>query len=350
MTQRRVIHMHFGTDGGAERFFVNLCKALAEAGVEQRFVIRPNRAWAEDLRPLGEVYETNFRLLSPQSLWLRWRLRQMRAAWRPDATFAWMSRASKLLPQSGGGVRITRLGDYPRHLKNFAQNDVIVANTPGIAQACCALGWQRPLGVISNFVRDVTPCAIARTTHDTPDDAFLIVGSGRFIHRKGFDTLIRAFAQVDGAYLWLAGEGEKRPALEALARDLGVMDRVRFLGWVEEPMHLVASADAYVMPSRHEPLGNVILEAWRSATPVVATRSEGPSWFCQDGKDALLVDIDDVDAMAQALLRLQAKPDLAAQLVAAGQAQLSEKFTKSRVLAQYLALIDGDLSAMDFGR
>ena len=54
--------------------------------------------------------------------------------------------------------------------------------------------------------------------------------------------------------------------------------------------------------------------------------------------------------MAHALLRVRDEPDLAAQLVAAGQAQLSEKFTKSRVVAQYLALIDGDLSAMDFGQ
>ncbi|MCV2876687.1 glycosyltransferase [Rhodobacteraceae bacterium XHP0102] len=350
MTPRRVIHMHFGTDGGAERFFVNLCHALAEAGVEQRFVIRPNRAWADDLRPLGEIYETNFRLLSPKSLWLRWHLRQMRAAWRPDATFAWMSRASKLLPQSGGGVRITRLGDYPRHLKNFARNDVIVANTPGIAQACRDLGWQRPLGVISNFVREVTPRAIPRATYDTPEDAFLIVGSGRFIHRKGFDTLIRAFAQVDGAYLWLAGEGEKRPALEALARDLGVMDRIRFLGWVEEPMHLVKTADAYVMPSRHEPLGNVILEAWQAETPVIATRSEGPLWFCRDGQNAALVEIDDATAMAAALWRLRDDRHHAQQLVAGGLATLQAQFTKPRVVAQYLALIDGDLSAMDFGQ
>lgn len=335
----RILHMHFGTDGGAERFFVNLVQGFGERGAEQHFVTRPNRDWLADIRPLGPVWESNFRLASPAALILRARLWALRRDWQPDAIFAWMSRASKLLPRGGQALRVTRLGDYPRHLKNFANNDLIIANTPGIEQACRDLGWSRPVVTISNFARQITPAPVARAAYDTPQDAFLVMGSGRFIRRKGFDTLIRAVARLPDAWLWLAGAGELEPDLRALADQCGLGGRIRFLGWMEEPMHAVAASDVYVMPSRHEPLGNVILESWACGVPVVATRSEGPQWFCSDGQDALLVEIDDVAAMSDAIARLRADRALAQHLIAGGRETLAARFTRARVIDQYLDAI-----------
>lgn len=343
MSPKRILHMHFGKDGGAERFFVNLVQAFGEAGMEQRFVTRPGRIWRDEIASLGPIIESNYRRISPGSLLLQWRVRRMVRDWRPDVIMAWMSRSSRLTPNWPGAVKLTRLGDYPRHLRHFRYNDLIVANTPGIAERCRELGWDRPLHVVSNFARQVDVRPIARADHGTPEDAFVIAGSGRFVGRKGFDTLIRAAAEVPGAWLWLAGAGDTEADLRQLAKDLGIAERTRFFGWVDEPMHIVAAADVYVMPSRHEPLGNVILEAWHAGVPVVSTRSEGPSWFATDGHDALLVDIDDVAGMAAAIGRVRTEPDLAGRLVAGGTATLEAKFTKPRVVAQYMALFDGDI-------
>jgi len=113
------------------------------------------------------------------------------------------------------------------------------------------------------------------------------------------------------------------------------------LGWVDEPLHYVAAGDVYVMPSRHEPLGNVILEAWKAQTPVISTRAEGPSWFASDEQDCLLVDIDDDDAMASALTRVRDDRALAQQLVGGGTATLEARFTKDRVVDQYLDIVEG---------
>ena len=341
MSPRRILHMHFGKEGGAERFFVNLVQAFGEAGIEQRFVTRPGRIWHDEIAPLGPILQSNYRRISPGSLILTWRVRRMVRDWQPDVIMAWMSRSSRLIPDWPGAVKLTRLGDYPRHLKNFRNNDLIVANTPGIAEACRALGWTKPLQVVSNFARQVDIRPVRRADHDTPDDAFVIAGSGRFVGRKGFDTLIRAAALVPGAWLWLAGAGEREAELRALAEELGIAGRTRFFGWVDEPMHIVAAADVYVMPSRHEPLGNVILEAWHARVPVVSTRSEGPSWFATDGQDALMVDIDDAPGMAAAIARLRDDPALAARLVAGGAATLEAKFTKAQVIAHYMRLFDG---------
>lgn len=341
MSAKKILHMHFGKDGGAERFFVNLVTAFGERGLEQRFVTRPNRSWKHEIAPLGPVIENHYRRLSLTTPILTWRVHRMIRDWQPDVIMAWMSRSSRLIPDYPGAVKLTRLGDYPRHLRHFRHNDLIVANTPGIAEACRALGWNKPVHVVSNFAREVQPVAIDRARLDTPEDAFVISGSGRFVNRKGFDVLIRAAAQVPDAWLWLMGEGERRAELEALAETLGIAGRTRFAGWVDEPMHYVAASDVFVMPSRHEPLGNVILESWRAGVPTVSTRSEGPSWFATDGRDALLVDIDDAAAMAAAVTRVKNDRQLAEKLVESGTLTLEERFTRDRVLDRYMEIFEG---------
>ncbi len=344
MTGPRVLHMHFGKEGGAERFFVNLATALADRGAEQRFVIRPGRSWGPEVAALGPVIENNFRRLSISGNLMHLRVRRLVRDWRPDAIMAWMPRAARLMPARPGPVRIARMGDFPAHLHHFGHCDVLVGNLPGIGQRCRDLGWTKPYVTISNFPRPVTPEPVARAALDTPERAFLVTAGGRFVPRKGLDTAIRAVAQLPDAWLWLLGDGEERAALEALARDLGAAGRIRFVGWVAEPIHHIAASDAFVMPSRHEPLGNMLLEAWQAGVPTVSTRSEGPSWFMRDGIDGQMVDIDDWRSMATALERLRGDPALGRGHVAGARARLDEMFSKDAVVDAYLRLFAGDLT------
>lgn len=339
----KVLHLHFGKEGGAERFFVNLAKGLADRGVEQRFVIRPNRSWRDEIAPLGPIIENNYRYLSLSRHLTKWRVHRMVNQWQPQAIVAWMNRASQLMPAGSPAIKMTRLGDYPNSLKHFANNDCMVSNTPGIAEHCRAIGWEKPVHVISNFPREVQPKAISRASMDTPDDAFLVVSSGRFVNRKGFDTVMRAVAQIPDAWLWLVGDGQERGALENLAAELGISDRVRFCGWVDEPMHHVAAGDVYCMASRHEPLGNVVLESWQADVPTITTRCEGPSWFVEDGIDALMVDIDDHNAMADKIGDVRQNKKLAVTLVTAGRKKLNTQFSKDVIVDRYCELFKGQL-------
>lgn len=343
----KVLHICFGKDGGAEWFLVNLAKALGARGVEQRFIIRPRRAWWGELEALGPIIESNYRPFRPSRLLLEWRLRRMLRQWRPDVIMAWWkSRAVRLIPDWPSAMKLVRLGDFPRqqHMKDFHRCDALVGNMPGIVEHCKSLGWDRPAHVITNFPREVTARPVARATLGTPEDAFVVSGAGRFVERKGFDLLIRAAAEIPDAWLWLIGDGKERAALNALAREVGMAERTRFTGWVEEPIHHVAATDVFGMPSRHEPFGNVVLEAWRAGVPVVSTRSEGPSWYMEDGENGALVDIDDLGAFAAALDRLRSDRAFADALVAGGRARLDGMFNKDRIVDQYLDLFAGHLT------
>jgi glycosyltransferase involved in cell wall biosynthesis/GR25 family glycosyltransferase involved in LPS biosynthesis len=318
----KVLHIRFGKEGGAERFFVSLANAFGERGVEQHFIIRPSRTWEGLIEKLGPIWFNNYRYFSLSSFLLEWRVKRLIKTWQPDAVMAWMPRASRLIPNMDGPVKLTRLGDYPVHLRHFKNLDVLVGNQPGIATHSQDLGWDKPICTISNFARQVTPVPVSRGALDTPEDAFVISSAGRFVNRKGMDFLIRAAARVPNAYLWLIGEGKERDALEALAQSEGIAERTRFIGWVDEPIHYIAASDVFGITSRHEPLGNVVLEAWQAKVPVVATRSEGPSWYIVDGRNGVLTDIDDLDPFVAGLQKIKDDPAFGAKMVEGGSAQL----------------------------
>ena len=342
MHMLKVLHIHFGKDGGAERFLVSLAQALDERGVEQRFIIRPDRIWRGELDALGPIIENHYRYLSLSSPLLKWwQLPRILRTWKPDAVMAWKPRSARLISDWPCTVKLARLGDFPRHLRHYRHCDALVGNLPGIGKRCLEMGWNRAVHTITNFPPEVAARPVARADLDTPEGVFLISGAGRFVRRKGFDLLIRATARIPDAWLWLIGDGEERPALEGLAREVGIANRTRFVGWVKEPVHHIAATDVFGMPSRHEPLGNVILEAWQAGVPVVATSSEGPSWYMVDGENGVLGDIDDLDAFVEAINRLRCNRAFAEALVTGGRARLAEMFSRDRIVDQYLKLFTG---------
>ncbi len=334
----RIIHFQFGKEGGAERFFVRLINALARRGIEQTVVIRPDRLWCDEIDASVGVVESHFRNLTPDRLLLPLKVKRMIKAQRPTVLCAWATRASRLMPAHLEAIRISRLGDYPTKLDYFKNTDVLVCNSPGIAAHVRALGWDRGIEVISNFAELNRIQPIERAAFNTPQSAPVVMAMGRFVPRKQFGLLAEAIASIPEAYLWLAGDGEERSNIEKAAIRCGIAGRVRFLGWQKDVRPFLAAADIFVMPSSHEPLGNVILEAWAQHRPVVSTRSEGPNWFMRDGENGLTVDIGDVVGLAGAIRRLIDHPDLADHIAARGNETLRLQFSEESVVEDYLRL------------
>lgn len=172
-----------------------------------------------------------------------------------------------------------------------------------------------------------------------PEEYLLAVG--RMVEVKGFDLLVEAFARarLGDLPLVIGGDGPELDALAALARRLGVADRVILPGAMARPevVAAIAGARAMVVPSRVEAFGIVVLEGWRAGVPVVATNRGGPADLVRDGRTGLSVDPHDVEALAKALERVVEDRELAGRLGAGGRARVGE-FTWAAVSRAYAAL------------
>ena len=241
----------------------------------------------------------------------------------------------------GDFVHVARLGGY-YDLKYYRKCDDLVCITPDIKAHCVKHGFAEDhVHVIPNFVEDMSAATPQdRAELGTPRDAPVIFALGRLHENKAFDILLQAVAAVPEAWLWLAGEGPLRGQLEGQARDLGMAERVRFLGWIYDSAPYFAAADVYVVPSRHEPLGSVVLEGWMHSKPMVAAASQGPGWLIEDQENGLLVPIADAPAMAGALRRLIDEPQTAERLAQQGRAAFEQGFTEAVAVRRYLELFE----------
>ena len=161
---------------------------------------------------------------------------------------------------------------------------------------------------------------------------------GRLHENKAHDVSLQALVELPEAFLWIAGVGPLEAKLKAMAQALGVADRVRFLGWRTDASALYRAADICVFPSRHEPLGHVVIQAWAHGLPVIAANSQGPGALIRDGQDGLLTPVDDADALADGVRRLLAEPKLRTGLAAAGARRVAAEFSEAAVVAQWKAL------------
>src|SRR5260370_21578233 len=283
MTRRLLQAMAGGRHGGAETFFLRLAVALQRAGELQRVLIRSDPARSRSLRAAG-VAVAELAFGGPFDLATRLAFRREIAAWHPDIVLTWMSRATRLCPR-GDFVHVARLGGY-YDLKYYRRCDHLIGNTRAIVDYAVAQGWPRErIDYLPNFVPDAN-ATVAKTgvPDDTPPRARLAVALGRLHPNKGFDLLLHALAATRAVDLWIAGDGPLRLKLERIASCLGVARRVRFLGWREDGSAVLARAHLLVCPSLHEPLGNVVIEAWSAGLPVVATASDGPAGLIEDGR------------------------------------------------------------------
>lgn len=174
----------------------------------------------------------------------------------------------------------------------------------------------------------------ARARLGLPDDGPVVTFVGKLVPRKGVDTLIEAMGVLgrrpQGAPLLLAaGIGELRPALERRAAELGVADRVRFVGKIphDDVGWWMSAGDLFVLPSLSEGLPTVVCEAMNCGRPVVATAVDGTPEIVRDGETGLLIRPGDPSALADAVARILDDPELAGRMGAEALRIGQEEYT-----------------------
>jgi glycosyltransferase involved in cell wall biosynthesis len=343
VTRRLLQAMAGARHGGAEIFFVRLAAALHRAGETQRILARPDPDRSRALRRAG-IPLTELRFGGLFDIATRAAFRREIAAWRPDIVLTWMSRATAMCP-AGDFVHVGRLGGY-YDLQYYRRCQHLIGNTRAIVDYAVSQGWPRErTHYLPNFVPDPRAMPDAGGPALQRPHAPLALALGRLHPNKGFDLLLDALATTDDIHLWIAGEGPLRDDLARQADRLCLNGRVRFLGWREDVPALMRTADFLVCPSRHEPLGNVVIEAWAAGLPVIATASDGPATLIHDGSSGLLVPLPEepgggAEALAAAMQQFAADAALRARLAEGGRSAYEASFTEAAVVGRYRAFFD----------
>jgi glycosyltransferase involved in cell wall biosynthesis len=339
----RVVQVIAGAEmGGAETFAQDAILSLHAHGVAQTVITRP---WPTALARYAQAgipvrtmgFSTTDRLLR--------RGRMIRdAAQGADLVHAWMSRANAFIPAGMPCPVLGWFGDY-YDLKYFPRSDSFVGVTPDIHAYLLKQGLPAErCHMVNTFGTMPEAPAVDRTTLGAPPGTLALLVLARMHRVKGIDTMLHAMMDLPGAVLWLAGEGPARGEYEALATRLGLSDRVRFLGWRNDRRALIEACDVVVLPSRYEPFGTVIVEAWAMRRPLVATLADGARQYVTDGVTGLTCAIEDAAGLAACLRRLQDDPGLRARLAEAGEAAYRADFTREvvtdRLMACYGRAID----------
>jgi glycosyltransferase involved in cell wall biosynthesis len=171
-----------------------------------------------------------------------------------------------------------------------------------------------------------------------------LLAVARLVRQKGLDILIRAMRpireSVPGTRLLIAGDGPEQPALERLARELGVEQSVSLLGHRDDVEQLMRRAWLLVHPSRWEGFGLVLLEAMRQGLPVVAARVSAVPEIVVDGGTGLLVPPEDARALAGAVIRALDDERFRRAAGARGFERLVERFSAERMARETAAIYD----------
>jgi glycosyltransferase involved in cell wall biosynthesis len=220
----------------------------------------------------------------------------------------------------------------------------IVAVSNATRTALVAQGYPRDRTVTVHNGIDAPEARMPAGLEPAPPGAVLLE-IGRLCDVKGQRELIAALPKLarTDVTLLLVGEdleagGAYRTALERQARELGIGDRVRFLGRRDDVPALLAAADALVLPSSIEGLPLVVLEAMAAGRPVVATSVGGTPEAVVDGETGLLVPPGDIEALAHAIDALLGDPELARRLGEAGGRRVRERFDADAAAQRVLGL------------
>ncbi len=337
----KIFHITSSTGiGGTEAQFERLITALKDADVGQRVIAPAASPHGERLKATG-VEVINMDLPGTFAFLDRRKINAELKRYTPDIVFSWTPQTSALV-EGGGYVHVGRAPLF-FDSERLASCNVLLAPSQERAERAIAAGWLTenvyalPQLPSTTLYKDAVKI-FDRKKLFTPATSRLIFTAARLEESKGIADLLEALSKLSSVYLWIAGDGADRLALEERAYELGIKPRVRFLGWHEDLRPYLAAADAFVYPARQEDLGDPVVEAWAAGVPVIAADSLGPGLLVKHQENGLLVPVNDPQSLAEAIKYMLVEADAAKAMVAAGRTAYAQSFQPADLIKRYIDL------------
>jgi glycosyltransferase involved in cell wall biosynthesis len=340
--------------GGAESFFLRLTSALSERSEHDVIALtRPKAAVANHLSERVRHHTAAMR--NGWDIASIFAIRAVAKKLAPDIVQTYMGRSTRLtrLPGSSKALHVARLGGYYKIDGYYRHASAWIGNTDALCEYMIREGL--PAGrvwKIGNFVdiQQRTPngkLAKLRHDYDINSNNLVLFSLGRFIEKKGFEDLLDAFSlmprHINGreVILVIAGDGPLRKELHKRANSMSIRSRLRWVGWQAQTGPFFDLADVAICPSRDEPFGNVILEAWAHSVPIVSTATLGARELIEPDIDGVVVPMRDPQAMASCLKSLLSEGETVwRQFAACGRGTVAKRYSRSEIVQSYESLYE----------
>ena len=326
--------------GGAERSFTDVSVCLEKLGHEV-LAIGLKRSKSLDKLESSGVKTKRVSCYGSWDIFTTRSVKKILNQFKPDIVHCHLARASYLGGSAAKDLGIVAVAKThnlvnPKYYQNI---DMIVVTTEAQRRHLEAEGVSNHrLRKIPNF--SSVESRPLKKPLSKEDGILRLTALGRFVKKKGFDTLLEAFASLreeeSNVKLTIGGDGPERKALKQLAKDLGIIDKVEFVGWVEDVAEFFSGSDLFVLPSREEPFGIVILEAMAVGIPIVTTKTQG-SLEILDKKMAHFTEASNAKKMAKDI-RASLQSDQRYKFAELCKQRFDTLYTPEKVTGQYLNL------------
>jgi glycosyltransferase involved in cell wall biosynthesis len=325
--------------GGAEKFFERFSVSIEkQKNLEQRVIIKKNKKRCAFLRK-NKIIVEELAFRSKFDFYTRKKIKGVIKDFKPNIVLSWMNRASDMIPVDRNNYKsIGRLGGFYK-IKNYLNCDYLIANTEDIKSYIIEQGWDpEKVFYVPNFVEKKDKNLIKKKDFTTPENKKIILGLGRFHENKGFDILIKSLKSLPDYYLWLLGNGEMKKKYNDLAGCYNLKNRIRFIDWVDNPSAFYNTADILVCPSRLEPLGNIIIEAWAHKIPVIASNIMGPKKLIKNEINGLKFESENVEELVSCVNRISNEKKLKNKLIVNGYKDYVSKYSENIIMEKFKSL------------
>ncbi len=325
--------------GGAERLFVDLSLALAQAGVPVQAICHTDfLKQSELLHPDIQLVRVTVR--GAWDLFAARRITRLIRDFQPTVIHSHLARGAKLAGSAARTLRIplaVNLHNYVK-LKYYRDATLFIPGTVDQKQYLVQHGIApQRIEVIPHFSL-LSPVDHLRVRNEACP---VFVSYGRLVKKKGFDVLLHAFKNSieagSQARLRIGGDGPERAALVALAQQLDLTARVEFCGWVDDVASFLDAGDIFVLPSLDEPFGIVVLEAMARGKTIVSTKTKGPNEVLNE-EMAYFAEVGDVNSLGAAMNAALLKTPESTNKARAALAAFCSSYSKKAVIPQFEAL------------
>ncbi len=294
--------------GGIQSAFVNYGRLLESLGYEVVNIVAKNAKVTEYLTEHKGMILEKVRNLNKYDPATKSLIKQLAGKYAPTIIFCHTNRsiaACKLVKKSYPTIKFVSLC-YNFRVKELKKSDYFLAvNKPIYEHLVKDMGEKRvihmPLVNDRNWSTEDSHKDIDRTKFVTED--YITVGFlGRLSHEKGCDILIEAVGilKKEGMKIRLviAGSGDEAVTLKKKIVSSGIDENSKMIGWVDHLENFFSQIDMLCIPSRIETFGLVVLDGFRHKVPIIASKTDGPLEICEDGKNAILFEINDAVDLA----------------------------------------------------